>query len=448
MPKLREYQELGADFLYETDRALILAKVGAGKTALAMTAMWAMVTDGYVKRWLVLAPKRVATDVWPVERNLWMPGATLQVAVGKPAKRHTALMNKKADVVVATYDNIQSMTEAEISGFDGIVFDELTKLKNPSGKRFKALMALLEGRINFRWGLTGSFTSNGLEDTFGQCRAVSKEILGEYKTHFLKEYFVLVNRDFGIWAPKGSSLEKVMARIKPYTFTLENADYADSLPPLNIVQAHVKADLTWYNELKKKYVVNIEGRQVSATSAGTLAMKLIQMAGGFIYPSSNFSVETEAYHAPGGADAIWMSRHKYERLDEILDENQHAPTIVVYNFQAELEELKRRYPNLQTIDKPNVVERWNKGSVELLAIHPKSAGHGLNLQYGGGQMVFLSLPWSFELYEQTIGRLHRSGQKSPVWVYLLMTEKTKDREVFEALADKRDYSVNAEEELK
>ena len=57
--RLRDYQEQGADFLYERDRALVLAPVGAGKTALTLTAMRDMVRDGVVKRWLVVAPKRV-----------------------------------------------------------------------------------------------------------------------------------------------------------------------------------------------------------------------------------------------------------------------------------------------------------------------------------------------------------------------------------------------------
>jgi superfamily II DNA or RNA helicase len=53
--------------LYQHDRAMILAPVGAGKTAITLTAMWEMLRDDHVKRFLVLAPKRVCTDVWPVE---------------------------------------------------------------------------------------------------------------------------------------------------------------------------------------------------------------------------------------------------------------------------------------------------------------------------------------------------------------------------------------------
>lgn len=62
--QLRPYQNDAAGFLYERDRAMILAPVGAGKTAITLSAMQWMLDDGHVKRWLVVAPKRVCTDVW------------------------------------------------------------------------------------------------------------------------------------------------------------------------------------------------------------------------------------------------------------------------------------------------------------------------------------------------------------------------------------------------
>jgi len=100
------------------------------------------------------------------------------------------------------------------------------------------------------------------------------------------------------------------------------------------------------------------------------------------------------------------------------------------------------------LDDDRAIERWNRGEIELLAVHPKSAGHGLNLQHGGCRIVFVSLPWSLELFEQTVGRLHRSGQRHDVWVYVLMTEKTVDERIWAALHDKRAISDIALEALK
>jgi SNF2 family DNA or RNA helicase len=145
---------------------------------------------------------------------------------------------------------------------------------------------------------------------------------------------------------------------------------------------------------------------------------------------------------------IWFSSHKFDLLDELIEENQHANTLVAYTYKEELQELKRRYRHLVTLDDDRAIERWNRGEVELLAVHPKSAGHGLNLQHGGCRIVFVSLPWSLELFEQTVGRLHRSGQRHDVWVYVLMTEKSVDEKIWAALHDKRAISEIAMEELK
>ena len=132
----------------------------------------------------------------------------------------------------------------------------------------------------------------------------------------------------------------------------------------------------------------------------------------------------------------------------MLSENQHDNTLVWYWYKESLAELKRRYPHAQTLDDKGAVERWNRGEIELLLAHPQSAGHGINLQYGGCKMAFLELPWSLELYEQAIGRLHRSGQAHDVWVYVLLTNKTIDEQIFAALHDKRAISDIAQECLK
>jgi SNF2 family DNA or RNA helicase len=444
MPGLRPYQDEAADFLYERDRGMILAPVGAGKTAITLTAMAAMLADGHVKRWLVVAPKRVCTDVWPVEAPKWAPGLTIAVAVGTPRQREAAFASDAA-VVATNYDNLQAL--ATLDGFDGIVFDELTRLKNPSGKRFKALEKAIE-KVRVRWGLTGSFTSNGLEDVFGQCKMIDQALLGRSKGAFLQKYFVCTNRDYGEWMPRKGALPAVMDAIRPATFVLEPGEYKDQLPPLHVVEMRCDMpDRAPYEKMKKDFLVELGGEQITALSAAGVTNKLQQMAGGWAYSGTSAPSAT-----PGVFDtarqAVWFSAHKFDLLDDILTENQRDNTIIVYNYKEELAELKRRYPQATTIDDPDAIARWNAGKIELLLIHPKSAGHGLNLQHGGNKMVFLSVPWSLELYEQTVGRLHRSGQTRPVWVYAVLCNKTIDERIWAALYDKRAVSDIALEELK
>jgi SNF2 family DNA or RNA helicase len=438
MLKLRPYQEEAASFLYEHDRAMILAPVGAGKTAITLAALDRRWKAGKLRRVLILAPKRVCTDVWPVEIPKWSQFLSPILAMGTERQRNLAFKppaETGANAVIMNYENIQwlanKMGDHSIAemGFDGVVFDELTRLKNPSGKRFKAFEKLVKG-VEYRWGLTGSFTSNGLEDVFGQCKIVDTSLLGRTKGAFLQQYFVCINREFGDWQPRKGALEQIMAKIKPATFVLDPGEYKDKLPELRVVEtACAMDDLKPYETMKRDFVLN----QIVAPTAAAVTSKLQQMASGFIYDENR--------------RATWLSYHKMAALDEILEGNQRANTIVVYNYVEELAELQRRYPRAQTINDDRAVERWNKGEIEMLLIHPKSAGHGLNLQHGGHHIVFMSLPWSLELYEQTVGRLHRGGQSKDVWCYVLLCHKTIDERIWRALHDKRDISDIALEEL-
>ena len=432
--QLRPYQEQAADFLYERDRAMILAPVGAGKTAITLSALRPLLQHGHAHRALVLAPLRVAQHVWATETRKWAPQLSLNVACGD-AKARAAALKADSDIVVTNYDALQWLAEQpDLDQFDVVVFDELTRLKNPSGKRFKALEKILK-TIPKRWGLTGSFTSNGLEDVFGQCKVIDQSLLGRSKGAFMQTYFWQDHRGaYTEWTPRVGALGKVMERIKPATFLLEPGQYKDKLPPLHTVTMPCRMDMTAYDTMKKDMVLQFADETAVAQNAAVVTQKLQQISSGFLYTDSG---------------PRWMSKHKFDLLDEILDENQGANTIVVYNYVEELAELRRRHPGLAAFDeKWDIVSAWNAGRVRLLAAHPRSAGHGLNLQSGGHHIVWLSLPWSLELYEQTIGRLHRSGQTREVWNYVIQTEGTIDTQILAALTDKRTLSDLAIEALK
>ena len=72
-----------------------------------------------------------------------------------------------------------------------------------------------------------------------------------------------------------------------------------------------------------------------------------------------------------------------------------------------------------------------------MLVHPASGGHGINLQFGGHELILYGLNWSLELYQQLIGRLRRSGQVAPVVrVWRLVATGTADEGLLEGLAAK------------
>jgi superfamily II DNA or RNA helicase len=421
--KLRDYQQAGMDFMISHPYALMLAPVGAGKTAIAIRAMRATRLS-----FLVLAPKRVALETWPTEIKKWAPELDYQVLTDVPKKSRTI----KARIVIAHYEMIPWLTE-HMTPPEGVMFDELTRLKNSQGVRFKDALKLTKN-AKIRWGLTGSFTSNGLEDVFGQCRIISPNILGTHKTHFLKDFFVPNPYVRHVWTPKPDALIRIMSKAKPYSFFLEHTEYALSLPPINIVDVSLCMNMVRYNVMRHDMCQQIDTNDVTAGSAVALAAKLQQLASGFVYD------DTGKTH--------WLSNHKLDAARDIIEQNGRSPTIIFYWFKAELTYLLTTFTNAETIDSDDAVGRWNRGQIQLLLLHPSSAGHGLNLQYGGYMAIFFSLPWSHELYEQSIGRLHRGGQSQAVWVYRLLTNNTIDSRLAEALTKKKNLATLAMNELK
>ena len=77
---------------------------------------------------------------------------------------------------------------------------------------------------------------------------------------------------------------------------------------------------------------------------------------------------------------------------------------------------------------------WNAGKIPVALIQPSSAGHGLNLQSGGSTIIWFTMPWSLELYQQTNARLWRQGQRAEsVVIQHLTAAGTIDEDIMEAL---------------
>ena len=92
---------------------------------------------------------------------------------------------------------------------------------------------------------------------------------------------------------------------------------------------------------------------------------------------------------------------------------------------------------VKTVSGPEDVRAWNDGKIDILLLHPASAGHGLNLQKGGSIAIWYTLPnWNLELYQQANARIYRQGQQKAVTIYHLMAKGTIDEDMINALNQK------------
>lgn len=416
--KLRDYQQRGVEWLDARKYSLMFLPMGAGKTAIccAWLAQWDM-------KVLIVAPLRVAETVWPVELPRWAPGVSFRVVTGRAANRKKA-MAAPADVTIANYENLVWLLENTDLDYDAIIFDELTNMKNWSAKRVKAFWKK-RSRFETRIGLTGTPTSNGIKNLYAQLKCIDGgHRLGKTLKAF-RMAWMMQGWTHWDWTPRAGALIKITRLLKDIAFTVTDEEYADQLPPLvtNYVDVELPADVRkHYNELVREFITDFEEATVVTPTVGAQIIKLQQIADGFAYYDN-------------GKKATWVHEEKLKALDEIVDSQQGAPMLVVYRFREELAAMRKRHPGtvMNEGDARTTVEEWNAGAIPILYIHPRSAGHGLNLQDGGNTLVFFGFTWSWEEYVQVIARLLRSGQKKTVFLHLIRALGTVDVDIVEAL---------------
>jgi hypothetical protein len=195
------------------------------------------------------------------------------------------------------------------------------------------------------------------------------------------------------------------------------------LPPLNVIETHLQlpdAVMASYRTMARELLTTAEGRTIEAASPLIATGKLAQMANGFLYDAGN-------------NDAVFVHDLKIEWLRELVESLDGEPLLIAYEFIEDLRTIRRALGAVPALGGATsarealpLIAEWNEGALPLLAFHPAAAGHGINLQYGGSRMAWLSPSWSAELTQQAIARIYRPGQTRHVTIHVCIATRTVD----------------------
>jgi SNF2 family DNA or RNA helicase len=433
--KPHRYQEYAIDRIFDTPALGLFLEMGLGKTVITLTAIDGLLYDSFdAKKILVIAPLRVAEDTWSRESQKWDHLKHLRISkiLGDQKKRKQAL-KAEADLYIINRENIEWLVSETGSDwpFDTVIVDELSSFKSPSAKRFKALRRVrpLICRIV---GLTGTPAPNGLLDLWSQIYLLDQgERLGKTISGYRDRYFTPGARNGYVvydWKEKKESEDAVYGKISDICVSMKSEDWLemperiDRIAPV-VLDTEARAK---YKKLERDLLLPMKDADIVANTAAVLSNKLLQLANGAAYD------EVKGVHEIHSA--------KLDVLEDILEAANGHPVLLFYSYKHDLERIQRRFKQCRTLrkgaDGSKDIADWNAGKIELLAVHPASAGHGLNLQDGGNVIVWFGLTWSLELYQQANARLHRQGQKRSVIIHPLVAEGTMDEEVMEALQNK------------
>ena len=425
------YQQVATRFIIDHDEAAIFLGMGLGKTVITLTAIWELVLDYFtVSRVLVIAPLRVARDTWPTEVTKWdhLTHLTVAVAVGSKNQRLDALA-QSAMVTVINRENIPWLVGyyGQAWPFDMVIIDELSSFKNHRAKRFTTLVKT-RPHVK-RWvGLTGTPASNGLMDVWAQFRLLDGgQRLGRFITRYRDKWFTPDKRNGAqvfSYKPRQGAEDEINHAIGDMTLSMRTTDHL-TLPDLTVTTNEVTLGVkerALYDRLREQMILDLDGQVIDAANAAALSGKLLQLASGAVYDETGQVVEIHSA--------------KLYALEDLIETANGENLLVAYWYRHDLERIRQRFPQAKELKTAADIQAWNNGQIPLGLIHPASAGHGLNLQAGGHLLLWFSLTWSLELYQQTNARLYRQGQPNPVTITHLATHNTLDEAVLKALQAK------------
>ena len=449
---LHDYQKKAVNFQCSHPHSMLWLDMGLGKTVVTLTSIAHLIKTGYLTGVIIVAPIRVCRLVWRQEAEKWEHTKHLKFSMvtGTKDQRTRALL-RPAHVYLINYENMKWLAETMQTyfinknkplPFNGVVWDEISKMKNSTTNRVNAWFS---GKRNenvldyfvWRTGLTGTPASNGYKDLHGQYLVVDSGYrLGKFKTAFMTQWYKKAEDGRKDIAYRDTE-DGIKRLIGDITLEMSAEDY-NPLPDLmvNNIEIEMPSELRgMYEQLEEEFFLTLDsGTDIEVFNQAALTNKCLQFSNGAVYP------------IPGMP--LWEPVHdmKLEALEEILDEAQGSPVLCAYAYRSDAQRIMEKFKHLDPINLTecksesslvNAMARWKSGDCALMIGHPASMGHGIDgLQKNGHILVWYGLNWSLDLYDQFNARVRRQGQGVPVICHRLLMRDTLDQAQALALDEK------------
>ena len=291
-------------------------------------------------------------------------------------------------------------------------------------KRFKALRRYRPKAIRVV-GLTG--TPGNLMDLWAEIGILDMgQRLGRYIGAYRDRFFLPDKRNRNIiysYKPRDGAEEAIYNLISDICISMKAEDYL-SMPECLYHRVEVRMDEKeekLYRQMEKDMLLPFEDGDVDAVNAAALSGKLLQMANGAVYDENH-----KVRH---------IHDKKLDALEDLIEAANGKPVLVAYWYQHDLDRIVERFKAVP-LKAAGDIRKWKEGKIPVAAIHPASAGHGLNIQDGGHILIWFGLTWSLELYMQCNARLWRQGQRETVMIYHIINKGTLDEDAMRSLEQK------------
>ena len=317
--------------------------------------------------------------------------------------------------------------------WDMVIADESHRLKSPRSKTswFNYQIAKL-GRAKFRLCLTGTPMGTPL-DIYGQFRFMNFNIYNKNFTQFRNRYAII--KDMGDFKKVVGYQREEELRAIFYTraHRVKKNDVLD-LPSvmheIRTCQLSREAQKI-YHSLKVELVAWLDeiGDKITAANVLVKLLRLGQITGGFVKLDS-------------GESKI-ICNAKLNVLADIFEDLPIDEPIVIFSrFTNEIQRIKKLSekmgrPAAELSGQIKQLKEWKDGKFNTIVSQIiKSGSVGIDLTRAR-YCIYFSTGYSLRDYEQSLARVDRPGQTTPVTYYHLLAEGTVDTDVYNSLSKKK-----------
>ena len=427
-----DHQKVTSSFLTMNRKAFCFNEQGTGKTASVIWAADYLMTQGFIKRVLVICPLSIMDAAWRNDLFKFAMHRRVDVAHGKPEKRRE-IINGDAEFVIINYDGVEIVADTIAQNmFDLIVVDEGNAYKNPQTKRWKTINKLVNGST-WLWMLTGTPAAQSPVDAYGLAKLVRPDGVPRFFGGFRDQVMNKVTQFK--WVPKPDADNTVHRALQPaIRFTKEQCL---DLPAMTYVTRNVPLTAQqekYYELLRRQLIVRAAGEEITTVNAAANLNKLLQLSGGAVYSDTGEVVQFDA-------------SNRLAVLREVIEESSHKVLVFVpYRHAIEVvaEDLRSHgYPTaiihggVSASKRSEIFDRFQTNKdPQVLVIQPQAASHGVTL-HAANTIVYWSPVMSVETYLQCNARVHRAGQKNPTTVVHLQGSGV-ERRMYSMLNNKVD----------
>ena len=384
------------------------------------------------KKTLIVSPLSIIETAWIDDCKKYYSNLKIINLWQSSKKKRLEMLNKDSDIYIINFDGLKIIIdEIKEKGFDCIIVDESSKMKNLKSQITQTLLSLVDYIPN-RFILSGCPTPNNNSEIFPQMKFINSEIFGNNYYGFLARYFTQDMKNPHRWFQTDSNKDAYFNRLSQQSIFLKKEDILD-LPEKTFLIREVlmnKEQEKYYNNMLQDIKDNINNWSKFEFTAKL--MKLREICSGFVINKDNTITE--------------FKTNKDTELENVIEEIGDKPIIIWCQFINEIERLAEKFNGValtsKTKNRDDIIRDFKNNKIKLLFVHPKLLGMGVtftNCSYN----IYYSQSYSYEEFKQSQDRIHRIGQTNNCTYIILQCKNTIDKKIYKCLQNKK----NAIDEL-